>query len=158
MGRLNHLNVPKLIYRLSATRGRLKKKKSFILSSQYSIFSILDRYLPLQEQKMTCSYIRHVQRSFQDSTRQPYQIRDFIKCSTSFVVYCFTCPCGVLQNNDITEDRITWFTIFAIFHNKEPSKLGLFGIQAISQCLSDSKRFSYVLKRLFRLFNQIVFL
>lgn len=43
----------------------------------------------------TCKFVRHGQKAF--STKgKTYLLKDFFNCSSNFVVYGLTCPCGLI--------------------------------------------------------------
>lgn len=43
-----------------------------------------------------CPFVSHRQKAFLDGSGKTYTLKFFFNCSTKFVIYCLSCPCGFL--------------------------------------------------------------
>lgn len=53
----------------------------------------------LQYKKIRCKmypFVQHRLKSFKDHSRRTYHIKQLFGCFQDFVVYCLSCPCGLL--------------------------------------------------------------
>lgn len=58
---------------------------------------------------MTCQFISHGKSTFSDRSGNILTIKQFIKCSSEFIVYVFRCPCDLLcvaQNTHTLQKRV----------------------------------------------------
>lgn len=92
--------VPKIKYRKPKNiksriaPSKLKTAKTKTTPS-LTFLSIKDMYQCKKLQCLTCSFVTHHQKSF-TTKGKTYSLNDFYNCCSEFVVYCVTCPCGLL--------------------------------------------------------------
>lgn len=60
-----------------------------------TFFDIKGMYQCRKPQCLTCKHVKHGQKGFNHKDKQ-YTFLAFYTCSTEFVVYCLSCPCGLL--------------------------------------------------------------
>lgn len=114
---------------------------------------------------LTCQFITHGKTSLQDSSGNTFHIKQFITCSTDFVIYILKCSCNLLyvgrtirpMRKRIGEHRrfITKGDVehsvprhFLSKHNKDTKNLEVMAIEAIPKgTLTDNERFSLLCKR-----------
>ena len=106
---------------------------------------------------LTCSYVKHGQKScvIHDKT---YNLNSFYNCSTTYVIYCISCPCGLFYVGRTIRALRTRFgehrravhagdpkssiaRHFAINHHKDISLLRVWVIEAIPETPTAVERF-----------------
>lgn len=92
--------VPKFAYRrapnIKAKIAPSKipvSKKSFI-SKQLTLIPLVGMYRCNKALCLTCSHVTHSRKTFSTNGNH-YTLKSF-NCSMTYVIYCITCPCGLL--------------------------------------------------------------
>lgn len=71
------------------------QKSSTTPSAPLTFLNIKGMFQCRKKSCLTCKHVTHGLKEF--STKgQKYTIPDFFNCSTEFVIYCMSCPCGLL--------------------------------------------------------------
>ncbi|PIO39511.1 hypothetical protein AB205_0069860 [Aquarana catesbeiana] len=64
-------------------------------SAPLTFFNIKGMYQCRKPLSLTCAHVTHRQKDFHHKGKL-YVIPDFFNCGSDYVVYCLTCPCGLL--------------------------------------------------------------
>lgn len=91
--------LPKVSYRRAKNiKSRIApskiRKVPLTPASHIPLIPLVGMYQCRKKLYLTCKFVDHGQKNFtvKDKT---YTIKDFYNCSSEYVVYCLTCPCGL---------------------------------------------------------------
>lgn len=90
---------PKVAYRKSRNikskiaPSRIKPTQP--TSSPLTLIPLRGMYQCKKPLCLTCQFIQHGQKTFTVKGKN-YTLKEFYNCSTDFVIYCLTCPCGLI--------------------------------------------------------------
>lgn len=114
---------------------------------------------------LTCQFIEHGQSSFSDRSGHVYDIRQFITCSTEYVIYVLICPCKLLyvgrtmrtlrkrigEHRPLIQKGLPEHSVPRHFKNHHGKNIRCLKVVAIEHnpggSLTDNERFSLLCKR-----------
>ncbi|CAI9555659.1 unnamed protein product [Staurois parvus] len=105
----------------------------------------------------TCQFVKHGQKNF-TTKGKTYSFKEFYNCSTDHVIYCISCPCGLLyvgrtirplrarfgEHRRLIEDGKDKHSVprhFLEYHQKSTDGLQVWVLESIHNNLSESDRF-----------------
>lgn len=112
---------------------------------------------------LTCKHVNHGQKDFSTKGKK-YMITNFYNCSSEFVIYGLTCPCGLLYVGrtiralrkrfgehrrfvEKGEDKHSVPRHFKEHHSRSPEGLKVWVIEGIPSTLPPAERFSRLCQR-----------
>lgn len=114
---------------------------------------------------LTCQSVPHGQSNFSTSNGQNFNIRQFLTCSSEFVIYLLKCPCNLLyvgrtrrtlrkrigEHRNLIKGGCDKHSVprhFLLHHNKDFKGLVVMAIESISgNTLTENERFALLCKR-----------
>lgn len=93
--------VPQFAYRRAPNvktkiaPSKIPVQKISSTSKQLTLIPLLGMYRCKKALCLTCPHVTHGQKSFYTNGNQ-YILKSFFNCSTTYVIYCISCPCGLL--------------------------------------------------------------
>lgn len=159
--------IPRITYRKAPSlKNRIAPSKLPIdkpISNPTTLIPLVGMYQCKKARCKTCMFVEHGKKSFLSKGRI-YTLEQFYNCSSNFVVYGLTCPCGLIyvgrticplrqrfgQHRRLIEggkDKHSVPRHFAECHNKSTTGLSVWVIEQIPKHMSEAERFKKLCAR-----------
>lgn len=133
------------------------------MSASLTFFNLKGMYCCKKPLCLTCNHVTHRQKEFICKGKS-YTIPDFFTCSSEYVVYCLTCPCGLLyvgrtirtlrkrfgEHRNFVEKGLDKYSVarhFKEFHQQSSAGMRVWVIEAIPKQLPSAKRYKRLCER-----------
>lgn len=133
------------------------------VSAPLTFFNIKGMYQCRKPLCLTCAHVTHRQKDFHHKGKL-YVIPDFFNCGSDYVVYCLTCPCGLLyvgrtirplrkrfgEHRNLVEKGIDKHSVprhFKEHHGQTSSGLRVWVIESIPPTLPTAERYKRLCER-----------
>lgn len=162
---------PKFTYRRAPSiKGQIAPSKTKFSTSwknqtmkQLTLIPLLGMFQCKKALCLTCQNVTHGKKSFTHNGKT-FTFNSFYNCSTSYVVYCISCPCGLLYVGrtiralrarfgehrravEVANPKYSVARHFETHHQKNTTDLNVWIVEAISEKFTPAERFQRLCKQ-----------
>lgn len=161
--------VPKFAYRRAPNvkakiaPSKIQVQKKSFISTQLTLIPLVGMYWCKKALCLTCSHVTHGRKTFNTNCNQ-YTLKSFFNCSTTYVIYCISCPCELLyvgrtirtlcarfgeHRRAVQANNPLYSTArhFTTHHQQNISDLNVWVIESISDHFTPAKRFQSLFRQ-----------
>lgn len=164
--------APKFTYRRAPNvkakiaPSKIQSNNKLTTSRQLTLIPLVGMYHCKKALCLTCAHVTHGKKTFVANGNN-FTLKSFFNCSTTYVIYCISCPCGLLyvgrtirtlrarfgeHRQAVQANNPLYSTArhFTIHHQQNISDLNVWIIESISDRFTPAERFQ-------RLCRQVTF-